>query len=195
MNPYIDWQHPPPENALDRFIGPGATRAEVVLQLLPTVLIALAFTVYAAQAGWGWSLWQHLLAAVLVLDMVGGVVTNATSAAKRWYHRPGQGFAAHMGFVALHVVQPALVVVFFDPGNWAFVAAGFGFVFVAALLVLRAPLYLQRPLAGLLLVLGIFLAMYGVQAPPGFEWFLPVYYAKLLCSHLLREEPYRPSAA
>jgi len=29
-------------------------------------------------------------------------------------------------------------------------------------------------------------------APQGLEWFLPLFYLKLLISHVLREEPYRP---
>lgn len=188
----IDWHYPPPQNALDRFIGPGATSAEIALQFVPTLLMAVAFVGAAIINEWGWSLLQLAIAALLMLDMVGGVITNATSAAKRWYHRAGQGRVQHGLFIALHIVQPALVVLFFDPGNWTFAIGSFGYLVLASALILFAPLYLQRPLAASLLVGGFFLSLYILPVPLHFEWFLPVFYTKLLISHLLREEPYRP---
>jgi hypothetical protein len=189
---HIDWAYPQPKNALDRFIGPGATRAEVLLQFVPTVLIALGVVALAVIEAWGWTPLQTVVAFVLVLDLVGGVVTNATSSAKRWYHRAGQGFIQHMRFVLLHIVQILLAMLVFDPGNWAFVLGGYGYLVLAAVLILRTPLYLQHPLAGLLLVIGILLALYGLPVPAQLAWFLPIYYLKLLVCHLLRQEPYRP---
>ncbi len=190
----IDWSYPEPENAFDRFIGPGASRAEILLQLVPTFIITAVWLIIAVMDNWSWSLLQMAVAGVLMLDMLGGVITNATSAAKRWYHRSGQGFGQHMRFVALHLVQPTLIVLFFDVGNWAFVVGSFGYLVLAALLILGAPLYLQRPLAALLLALSFFWALYVLPVPVHFEWFLPVYYTKLLVCHMLREEPYRPTA-
>ncbi len=192
--PTIEWNHPAPRTALDRFIGPGATPAEVGLQFGPTLIAALGLPLLAIAGGWGWSAAQLILVGVLVLDMVGGVLTNATSSAKRWYHREGQGVRQHMTFVLLHVTQPTLVVLFFDPGNWSFVAGTFGYVTVASLFVLATPLYLQRPLALLLMLGGVLIGIYALEVPPYFEWFAPLYFTKLLVSHLLREEPYRPAA-
>ncbi|MEO0759270.1 MAG: hypothetical protein AAFY78_20625 [Cyanobacteria bacterium J06648_16] len=76
---------------LDRFIGPGATPAEMVLQLVPSVGAAITAPLYALTLPTDWTLWQVGVIAVLGFDLVGGVLTNATAAAKRWYHRPGQG--------------------------------------------------------------------------------------------------------
>ncbi len=191
-SPFINWDYPQPQNMLDRFVGPGATRAERLLQFVPTLFVTLGLIATAVLSDWGWTPVQLIIAAVLTLDMVGGVITNATSAGKRWYHRAGQGFRQHMMFVLIHIVQPTLLVLFFDPGNWMFVAAGYGYLVLASLLILLTPLYLQRPLAGLLLVLSFFLSLYVLPVPQHFEWFLPVFYTKLLSSHLLREEPYRP---
>ncbi|MFW5692389.1 MAG: hypothetical protein ACOCX3_03465 [Chloroflexota bacterium] len=190
----INWDYPPPHNVMDRFVGPGATRAELMLQFVPTAIAALSLIAAAIIGEWGWTRVQLIVAGVLALDMIGGVITNATSSGKRWYHRTGQGFRQHMLFVLIHIVQPTLLVLFFDPGNWAFVAGSYGYLVLASLLILLTPLYLQRPLAGLLLLGGFFLSLYVLPAPRYFEWFLPVFYTKLLSSHLLREEPYRPAS-
>jgi len=193
-HPRINWDYPPPQNALDRFVGPGATRAELLLQFVPTVIVAVSLVAAAIIGDWGWTPVQLIVAGVLTLDMVGGVITNATSSGKRWYHRAGQGFRQHLLFVLIHIAQPTLVVLFFDPGNWMFAAGSYAYLVLAALLILFTPFYLQRPLAGLLLIGGVFLSLYVLPVPQHFEWFLPVFYTKLLSSHLLREEPYRPEA-
>jgi hypothetical protein len=190
---FVNWAYPAPKDAFDRFIGPGATRAEIALQLIPPFVIAAGLLATALINDWGWSAVQFLIAGVLALDIVGGVITNATSAAKRWYHREGQGFRQHMVFILIHILQPALVVIFFDAGNWRFLVGSFGYLVLASLLILLTPRYLQRPLAMLLLIVGILIALYILPAPTGFEWFMPAYYVKLLISHLLREEPYRPA--
>lgn len=192
----ISWQPPEPRLGLagywDRFVGPGATRAELWLMTLPALVAAVAAPLLGRAAELNWSLWQMLLIAVLAFDLVGGVVTNATTAAKRWYHRPGQGFRDHFGFVVVHFIHPLLVGWLFLDGDWGYTAVAYGYLLLAALLILKAPLYLQRPLALLLYLSGLLLAFYLLPAPPGLEWFLPVFYLKLLVSHLLKEAPFPP---
>ncbi len=188
----INWNAPEPNGAFDRFVGPGATNTELLLQIGGAVASAVFIVIIAAYADLGWTIVQNIVAAFLALDIAGGIITNATSSGKRWYHRAGQGTAQHMTFVALHVIQPLLVVVFFDLGNWWFVIGGYGYALIAASIILYVPLYLQRPIAGLLLAVGIALSLYVIPVPRYFEWFLPLYFIKLLFSHLLREEPYRP---
>ena len=192
--PHIEWDHPPPRSALDRFVGPGATRAELLLQFVPAALATVALIAAAIIGDWGWTPVQLMIGGLLMLDMVGGVITNATSSGKRWYHRAGQDVRQHMSFLLIHVAQPTLVALFFDPGNWMFVIGSYGYLLLGSLLILRTPLYLQRPLVGLVLVGGFFLSLYVLPVPERFEWFLPVFYTKLFSSHLLREEPYRPAA-
>ncbi len=189
----IEWDYPQPKNGLDRFAGPGATRAEVVLQFGGAVLAIVTVVLgwYFSKVSWG--ALQVAVAALLAMDVVGGIITNATGAGKRWYHRSGQGTRHHLGFVLLHIVQPLIIFFVFDSVSWTFVAGGFGFLFLAALIVVVTPLYLQRPVAGALIAVGITLSLYLFPTPAGMEWFLPLYYVKLLSSHLLREEPYRPS--
>jgi len=190
--PIVQWEHPAPRGPLDRFIGPGATRAEVLLQFGPALLSAGAWLVAALVYDWDWSPFQTIVVMLLSIDLVGGVMTNATSSAKRWYHREGQGFRQHFGFVLIHL-HPFLIMALFDPGNWLFAIGAYGYLLAGALVILTTPLYLRRPPALLLLLGGIFLSLYGLRVPALFEWFLPVFYTKLFAGHLLREEPYRPT--
>ncbi len=194
--PNINWHYPPPppglRGALDRFIGPGTTSGELALLLLAAGGGGAAVLVYALAGTPGWTLLQTLVALLLAFDLFGGVVTNATSSAKRWYHREEQGWRAHMGFIVIHALQPALVVLAFRPGDGLFFVLVYGYLLLAALAVLAAPLYLRRPLALLLFAGACLLDAYVLHPTAGLGWFVPVFFAKLLVSHLLREEPYRP---
>jgi hypothetical protein len=191
--PIIQWRYPAPQNALDQFIGPGTTLAEALLQTVTAALAAVALLIHAHQQNLGWTLLQTLVALLLVVDMVGGIITNASNPAKRWYHRPEQTTSQHVGFVALHIIQLLLYMIFFRPSDGGFVVLTYGYLLLATALLVRAPLYLQRPLA-LALWLGAFwLNTYVLLPTPGLEWFLPLFYLKLLVCHLVREEPYRPT--
>ena len=196
MKTTIDWNYPPPRAGLaglwDKFVGPGATRSETVLQVGSAVIAAIAAPLYAYRAGVDWPTFSYALCAALAFDIAGGVLTNATSSAKRWYHRQGQGFTHHLGFVAVHLLHLLLVswvYLAFD-GLWFLIAGGY--LLLAATGILLAPQYLQRPLALLGYAGGLLIALYGLPQPIGLEWFLPLFYLKLLLSHLLKEEPYRP---
>lgn len=191
-----NWYYPDPRTGLagawDKFVGPGATQSEQWLALGAATLAALALVAYAAAEGLAWNGRQYAVAALLAFDFVGGVATNATSSAKRWYHRQGQGFAQHFGFVALHALQIALVAWLFQDAHMLFFSSVYVYLLAAAAIVLTVPLYLQRSVALLLVCGAIVLALYGLSPAPGMEWFVPVLFLKLLVSHLTREEPYRP---
>lgn len=190
----VRWDYPQPQNVVDRFVGPGATRAELLLQFAAAISAIVAVILGWHLGELSWSGLQLAVAAVLAMDVVGGIVTNATGAGKRWYHRAGQGFREHLGFVLLHIAQPLIVFFVFDSVGWAFVVGGYGYLVAASSLLLLTPLYLQRPLSGALVAAGIALSLYVFPAPVGMEWFLPLFFIKLLSSHLLREEPYRPAS-
>lgn len=195
-HPPIDWTYPQPRaglaGVLDKLIGPGATRAERLLQILVPSVAAIAAPLYAATMGQSWSWVQYLLCMVLAFDLVGGVVTNATSSAKRWYHRNGQGFAQHVGFTAAHLLHLLLVAWLYLDNDWTWAAIAGGYLLAAADLILMVPVYLQRPTALILYLGGLVVGLWLLPTPPGLDWFLPVFYLKLLVSHLPREEPYRP---
>jgi hypothetical protein len=98
----INWNVPPPRRgligALDKFVGPGATRAELLLQFAVAIVAAVAAPVYASRVVEGWSWLQYGVCCALAFDTAGGIVTNATSSAKRWYHRGGQVLQQHIAF-------------------------------------------------------------------------------------------------
>ncbi len=54
------------------------------------------------------------------------------------------------------------------------------------------PMYLHRPIALLVVMLSIILATL-IPAPIGLEWLAPIFMIKLVLSHGVREEPYRPT--
>ncbi|MCU0513088.1 MAG: hypothetical protein MUE40_11005 [Anaerolineae bacterium] len=180
---------------VDRFIGPGATRAEVALQAGAGLAAVALLLAYRAAAELPWTAVQTIIAALLALDMAGGVVTNASAAAKRWYHRPGQGARQHLLFIAAHGVQLLLVLAFFRPGDGLYVAVAYGYLLVCAAGIVALPRYLQRPAAMLAWMGGLLLSLYGLPPVAGLEWFLPVFYLKLLVCHLLREDPFTPPPA
>lgn len=196
MNPNIDWNCPPPRpgwrKEIDTFLGPGTTRAELALEWIVSLAGGLGMLAYALLQPLGWNGWQVAVAVLLAFDLAGGVVTNATSSAKRWYHRPGQGLRQHLTFIAVHGIHLGLVGWLFRAGDWAWALAWFSFLMAASTLILAMPLYLQRPLAFTLFAIGLLLWLYADSLIPGLEWFIPVFLLKLLLSHLLREEPYRP---
>jgi len=132
----------------------------------------------------------------LGMDMIGGVVTNSTSAAKRWYHREGQGYVQHMTFISIHAMQIAAVAFLFCPREdrqWFYFLAVYGPLLVSSVVVLSVPLYLQRPVAMSLVSAAIPLSMSKVlPETPGMEWFIPLLFLKLLVSHLTVETSFQP---
>jgi hypothetical protein len=195
-NPPINWDYPQPRpgiaGSLDKFFGPGTTRAEAWIEGVFCIAAAIAMPLYAYLNGFNWSLIQYILATLIAFDMVGGIITNATSSAKRWYHRPGQGFKEHFSFIALHVGYVFLVAWLFRSMDWTYFGVFSAGLLLAALIVLRAPLYLRRPLALGIIVIALLVNSYGFSPTIGLEWFVPFLFTKLIASHALREEPYRP---
>lgn len=194
----ISWTPPPPRKGWrghwDGFVGPGMTAAEEWLQLLGALaLSALALLVFFLRFPGEPTLTQMMLLTLLTLDLSGGIITNATSTAKRWYHRAGQGWRQHLAFVLPHGLYLALLVWFFPGLTWWWFVLFYGYLVVATLLILSTPLYLQRPMAfisyaGVLLLNGVFAPIAGL------EWVIPFLFLKLLLSHLLKEAPFRPAA-
>jgi len=89
----------------DKFIGPGATRSEQAIAIVPAIVSAGVITYHAYAVNLGWSAAQYIVAAFLVFDIIGGVVTNATTSAKRWYHRQGQTALRHLWFIPVLFVK------------------------------------------------------------------------------------------
>lgn len=190
----INWTPPEPRRGLsgewDKFVGPGQTRAEFWLLLIPSILAGVGMPLYAILAGLGWTTLQLIVIGVLASDLVGGVLTNATATAKRWYHRPGQGWLQHLGFVSVHFIHLLLVAWLFRGLDWVYFAIFYAYLMLASLVITRVRLYLQRPVALLLFVGALLLNLYIYPPVPGLEWFVPIFFLKLLIGHLTKEAPF-----
>lgn len=192
----IDWRVP--DTRLDALFGDGATRIE---KLLPTLVglagVALLWWYVASTPGLDWTWWRDLVAAILVFDLVGGVVANGLNSAKRFQHaeqiavpRPAAAFVRnHVLFAAVHV-QPILAALLFPGASIWWGVLWYAIALGAVVLVLRLPLYLRRPVALAFVALAPMAATVLV-GPPGFAWLPAVLMAKLVLG-AVREEPYRP---
>ncbi|MBI4614350.1 MAG: hypothetical protein HY720_12125 [Planctomycetes bacterium] len=191
----IDWSCPPPRKglagALDRFVGPGATRAEILLQFGVAFAAGVAVLALAPLAGLDWPWWRLAVAALLAFDLAGGVATNSTSSAKRWVHTKFASPAKRLALAATHV-HPFLVAWLFRSGDWPYGAACCLFVLAAEALILATPLYLQRPVAFVLAAVAIAGERMLFEPAAGLSWFAPLFFLKTVVSIPLREEPYRP---
>lgn len=173
---------------VDRFLGPGHTRADLMVQgfggLLCTGL--LGWYLATSQAGPDWSAWQVALVAVIALDLVGGILTNSTPAAKSWYHRPSPtARRTRLVFVASHLVPLALVGLVLLDQDWTWLAVSGVLLFTATLLIEFAPRPVKLAVAtgsyAAVLVLGLILA----PLPEVLAWFPALFYLKLLVCFLV----------
>ncbi len=169
---------------LDRVVGPGATPGEWALNVIPALVAATLAPVYAYLIDVPWSVFGYVVAALLALDLVGGVVTTATASGRRWYHRPTLGAGAQMAFVGMHLLHLLLVSWLFLGWDPFWVIAAGGWLLFVALSIVTAPAHLRRPLAMLGYAVALILALFVLPQPEGLEWFLPLFYLKLLVSHL-----------
>jgi hypothetical protein len=195
----IIWEYPAPRAGwrgwLDRFIGPGTTKGELIVQLAPAVLGMIFQIVYALYAGLGWTAVQLLVAALLAFDLFGGAVTLAASPAKRWQHRDyrpkWRGPLNRLVFAFLHL-HPFIVAWLFMGRDWLFGWVVWGLMCAACVVVEFAPLHMKRPLAAVGVIIGLVAGLTVLKSPPGLEWFVPVYFLKLVIGHTTLEAPFRP---
>lgn len=198
----VDWEIPPTTSGwvgrLERFMGPGKTRAETGIEILGgafgfAALVAVSATDEVVRS---WSSLQVALGVVLALDLVGGALTNATNSAKRWYHRPGPGrVRARLAFVAAHVAHLAVVAFVLLPDDATWWWTHVTLLAVAAVLIEVVPVEVKRPTAVAALVCAV--ALGQAFAPvDGVLALVPVlFHLKLLLGHLVPEAPLVPRPA
>ncbi len=190
----IDWNY---SGKPDGFFGTGATRTEQFI----VWAFGLAGTGIVIWQAWTrslpWAWWQYIIAGILALDVLGGVTANSLNSCKRFYHSSVKseetGFTAlaknHTLFTLMHV-HPLLIGLLFT--SWQYGLIWYPALIVSSLIVLGAPIYLQRPLAMGIIMTAILANFYLIQPISGFEWFVPALYLKIVYGHIVREEPYRP---
>ncbi|MBM3270659.1 MAG: hypothetical protein FJZ01_23750 [Candidatus Sericytochromatia bacterium] len=195
----IDWNIPARRAGFPGFVdslfGPGLTTAELILQLGAALALTAGAAVAIAVSDLGWGPWQVAVIVWLVFDITGGVVTNATSSAKRWWHRPERRRLANdLRWSLAHFYMPLLMwTAFPSTYDWVFFAGSWGYLLVGTMVLGSADVYLRRPLAFVFYLVALALGLYVFPSERGTEWFIPVFYMKHFISHLLPEEPYRPS--
>ncbi len=193
----IDWEVP--DGSPDWLLGTGAVPRERRLVGTATVAPPAGVAAVAAAQEVAWSWWQWTLVLVLTVDVAGGVVANALGSAKRLYHSPvppglslpQRVLRSHVGFAAVHV-QPFVLAVLLPGATLGWAAAWYGGCLAGTAAVVRAPLYLRRPLAAAVVTVAVVAAPLAA-APAGLAWFGPVLALKLVAAHAVREEPYRPA--
>jgi hypothetical protein len=191
-----DWEIPPTPpgwaGRLERFMGPGKSRAESAVESagLAVCAGALAAGVWHSGAFGGWSAVQLAVVILAGLDLVGGVLTNATNAAKRWYHRPGSGRRrARLAFVAVHLLHLAAVGLLVLSGDWAWTLGNAVLLLGGAAAVEFTPLHLKRPLSMAAFMTAVLVNLFWLRTPDALAWFAPLFFLKLLVCHLVPEAP------
>lgn len=196
-NVHIDWS----QNGKVEFFGINVSTPEKIINWAGASILP-AFMLYAYFTGKvDWSLGLLIIAILLGLDIGGGMITTATNSFKRLYFSPvtendkavtkfGKN---HLLFSLAHI-HPIVLYLIFDISNWYIGVIWYVLFALSAVVVLNTPLYLQRPVALLLTLLAIAINVYIIAPIPGFEWFIPVFYLKIIAGHNLREEPYTKPA-
>jgi len=195
-NALIDWRC---SGAFSFTTGFGATKAESAIANYAAV-IAPIMMYFLYWQHLSWTTLQIVVASLLALDMVGGVLTNSLGSMKRFLHtdqplalnKLGQLVGSKFLFPAIHL-QLFAVPLCFDTA-WFYAFFWYGVMMASILLIHLVPMYLHRPVALLMVILSIIIAP-AISSPIGLEWLAPIFIIKLVLSHGVREEPYRPITA
>ncbi|MFJ3927358.1 hypothetical protein [Streptomyces sp. NPDC090022] len=177
---------------LERFMGPGKSRAESAVESvgLAGCALLLAAGVWGSGATREWSAVQLVVVALAGLDLIGGVLTNATNAAKRWYHRAGPGVRrARLLFVGAHLAHLAAMGLIVLSGDWGWTLGNAALLLGGAVAVEFAPLHLRRPVAMAVLMAAVLVNLFWLTVPAVLGWFAPLFFLKLLVCHLVPEAP------
>lgn len=194
----IDWCLPDTEQD-DWLFGTGATPIEQGLVWAAAVLglgLIVWQGLFSPLSGWAW--WHNLLSAVILLDVAGGAVANTLGTAKRLYFGPLRQPASvrtrmlhnPVVFTALHL-HPVVIAALYPDGRLWWGVIWYLVALTGVIAVRLSPLYLARPMA-MVVFTGAMLLQSVIVAPAGWGWFVPVFLAKLVLAHAVREEPYRP---
>ncbi|MDI3421645.1 hypothetical protein [Streptomyces luteolus] len=168
-----------------QLIGPGASAVERAVGYATAVAGCTLTTAVVATASMP-SI-AVVVVAVVAFDLFGGAAVNATSTAKRHFHRPGRTARHHLGFVAAHI-QPFLLALAVPGFGWAAAATIYGLALAGAVVVTAVNAESRRPVAFAVTVLAITAVAALVTVPPELAWFAPVLLIKLLLAHLLPED-------
>ncbi|WP_374772042.1 hypothetical protein OG756_01840 [Streptomyces sp. NBC_01310] len=192
----ISWEIPatPPGLAgrLERFMGPGKSRSESVVETLGLLgcALLLAAGLWTSGVTGDLSTAQLVVVALAGLDLIGGVLTNATNAAKRWYHRADPAARrARLLFVSAHLIHLAAMGLVVLSGDLTWTLTNAALLLGGAVVVEFAPVHLKRLVAMALLMAAVLVNLFWLPVPAVFSWFAPLFFLKLLVCHLVPEAP------
>lgn len=185
----------------DFLVGADATISERTLAFLAGALGVSLYLFMYFHNSFEWKAWQYFVAGILAFDVAGGVVANSLNSCKRFYHspiKPGDPRFSSLAkkpraFSALHV-HPLVIAVIFGSGTNDVIegAVWYGLLLSATEIVMRSPTYLKRPVSFLMILIALLINQYILEPVPGFEWFMPALFLKIVYGHLVMEEPYCP---
>ncbi|BCJ62549.1 hypothetical protein [Micromonospora endophytica] len=191
----VDWRIPQPRpglaGAVDRFFGPGRSRRENLTETAAHLLVLALLAAYVIRQAGGenWSVVEVVVTAVIAVDLVGGVLTNATNPAKRWYHRPGRR-NPRLGFVAAHLAYPVVVALLPAAGaDLAWLVANAALLVAAAVVIEFAAVEVKRLLAVALYLAAVLINLTWLPVAAAYAWFPLFFYLKLLVCFLVPEAP------
>jgi hypothetical protein len=194
---HIDWNY---SGKPDLTVGSDAVRAEKALAYGSALILPALYITWSVTGKLDWSFWQYALAMIIGADVGAGAVANALNSCKRFYHTPQREDEGRLiGLVknplvssALHI-YPILAGLLYGRVDLLYGLGWYVLLMLAAIVVVKAPLYLQRPVAVLILMLAFLLNGYVIAPIQGWEWLAPILFGKIVLGHLVREEPYRPA--
>ena len=192
---HIDWSC---DGKFNFTAGFSPTKAESAIANY-AALLAPVVLYFAMWHELNWSILQYVVASVLALDMVGGVLTNSLGSMKRFLHSSqtlelnwlGKLVGNKFLFPAIHL-QVFAVPLCFDV-SWGYAFFWYGLMMASITFIHWLPQYIHRPVALLVVMLSIMLSQIVFVGPAGLEWLAAIYIIKLVLSHGVREEPYRPA--
>lgn len=194
---YVNWNY---SGKTDLTVGTEATISEKSIVWCASAVGTIVLGIYWWNTQSDWKILHYAIAIALSLDIIGGVVANATNSCKRFYHSPPRedegrlaGFLkTGMNFDLLHV-HPIFVGALFPNSSIGTGAIWYLGLIASAALVYRCPLYLKRPVAFTAVMAAVLLNSIGFTMGSGFEWLIPALFIKIVYGHGVQEEPYRPS--
>ncbi len=191
----INWEY---SGKKDFVNGTGAYLEERILGYVGSLIIPCVLVVLNLNGELQWNIYQIVIGVLLGFDLGGGMISNALNSGKRFYHtevkqdegKSGRILKNHLLFAGIHV-QPFVVGLVFNNMDWLYGLLWYLIFMTAAIIVHKTPLYLQRPVSMMMVLLAVLINTFLILPIEGFGWFVPVLFLKIIYGHMVREEPYR----
>ncbi len=180
-------------------IGSDATRSEKILSWIGSILGVVFYLYFYLNNSFNWSNLQYLIAIFIAIDVVGGAIANSLNSCKQFYQYLAKSsepiylqlLKNKLLFSAIHI-HPLIVGLLFGNNDWLYGLFWYFALQIAVLITIKTPLYLSRPIAILTVAIAILINYYAIKPIPGFEWFVPLLFIKIVLGHSVIEKAYRP---